>query len=241
MHERVLPDSGRGPDGAGNGLGPGGPGGADDASAASLARWVLQEFDDYYNESRGIPALAKRAFENRDAGESLALSRRRLSIYSESIHALGPRIAARHPNLAEFESHWRTVEDAYLPLIEGRYEADLAYAFINSVQRKIYQAEWRPVEYDFGDGERVRPRPGVRIYREFPGGAGLTPETAFEILAIPGFAHAYLDQTEDAYLVAEWVNRSLAGGGPRPIRTVQMIDAGFYRNRGAYLVGRIVP
>ncbi len=240
MHERVLPDAGHTPLVSDGELGVVRPGEPDDGSALLLARWVLREFDAYYNESRRIPDLAKRAFENRDPGQSLALSRRRLSIYSESIHALGPRIVARHPNLAAIESHWRRVEAAYLPLIEGRYEADLAYAFINSVQRKIYQGEWQPVEYAFGESDRVRPGPGVQIHRAFPGGGALAPETVIEILSIPDFARAYQDQVEDAYLVADRVNQSLGAAGPRAVQAVQMIDAGFFRNRGAYLVGRIV-
>ena len=222
--------------------GPSGCAEPDDAAAVALARWVLQEFDDYYNESRRIPDLAKRAFENRDPGESLSLSRRRLSIYSESIHALGPRIVARHPHLAAIESNWSPIEQAYLPLIAGRYEADLAYAFINSVQRKVYQGEWQPVEYGFGAGDRVRPEAGVRIYRELAVGGSLATETVEDVLAIPAFERAYQDAAEDAHLVAERVNESLRreDAAPRSIDCVQMIDAGFYRNRGAYLVGRMV-
>ena len=213
-----------------------------DETAVSLARWVLREFDDYYNESRGIPDRAKQAFESRDPGQSLMLSRRRLSIYSESVHSLAPRIVERYPHLAEIESNWRSIEDSYLPLIEGRYEADLAYAFINSVQRMIYQGEWQPVEYAFGEGDRLRPDSSVQIYREFPGGAALSPETMIEILSVPGFSNDYQDKSEDAYLAAERVNAWLGAidNGQRSIRAIQMIDAGFYRNRGAYLVGRII-
>ena len=52
----------------------------------------------------------------------------------------------------------------------------------------------------------------------------------------------YQDKGEDAYLVAERVNAWLGadGDGRRSIQAIQMIDAGFYRNRGAYLVGRII-
>ncbi len=218
------------------------PAAREDETAVSLARWVLREFDDYYNESRGIPERAKQAFEGRDPGESLMLSRRRLSIYSESVHSLAPRIVERYPHLAEIESNWRSIEDSYLPLIEGRYEADLAYAFINSVQRMIYQGEWQPVEYAFGEGDRLRPDSSVQIYREFPGGAALSPETMIEILSVPGFSNDYQDKSEDAYLAAERVNAWLGDidNGQRSIRAIQMIDAGFYRNRGAYLVGRII-
>ncbi len=242
MTEKDAFETARRREEAARGGAPAQPAVREDETAVSLARWVLREFDDYYNESRGIPDRAKQSFEGRDPGESLMLSRRRLSIYSESVHALAPRIAERYPHLAEIESNWRSIEDSYLPLIEGRYEADLAYAFINSVQRMIYQGEWQPVEYAFGEGDRLRPDSSVQIYREFPGGVALSPETAIEILSVPDFAKDYQDKSEDAYLAAERVNAWLGAtdNGQRSIRAIQMIDAGFYRNRGAYLIGRII-
>jgi isocitrate dehydrogenase kinase/phosphatase len=212
-----------------------------DEIAKPLAAWILRAFDAYYEESRGIPDRAKRAFESRDHTESLRLSRRRLSVYSESIHGLAPRIIGRHPHLAELNDCWRPIEEAYLPMIEGRYEADLAYAFLNSVQRMIHQGEWQPVEYAFGQGGHLRSDPDAGVYREVPGGPALSPQAAAEILSIPNFAADYRDKEDDAYLIAERVDDWLgAGGSRRSIRSIQMIDAGFYRNRGAYLVGRFV-
>jgi isocitrate dehydrogenase kinase/phosphatase len=214
----------------------------EDRRVALTARWILEEFDAYYVESRRIPVLAKEAFENRDPRQSLALSKRRLSIYSESIHALGPRLVREFPALAESEQLWREVETRYLPLIEGRYEGDLAFAYINSVRRGIYQDEWTPVEYAFGDNAAAASGPATKICRDFPGGARVSPKTVIEILKIPGFTVPYQDIDEDAFLIAERVNETLGLDDRRPdaIQAIQMIDAGFYRNRGVYIVGRIV-
>ena len=214
----------------------------EDRRVALTARWILEEFDAYYVESRRIPVLAKEAFENRDPRQSLALSKRRLSIYSGSIRTLGPRLVRAFPALAESEQLWRKVEARYLPLIEGRYEGDLAFAYINSVRRGIYQDEWKPVEYAFGNAAEAASGPATKIYRDFPGGARVSPKTVIEILKIPNFTEPYQDIDEDAFLIAERVNESLGLNGRRPdaIQAIQMIDAGFYRNRGAYIVGRIV-
>jgi isocitrate dehydrogenase kinase/phosphatase len=206
------------------------------------AHWILREFDRYYVESRCIPELAKEAFERRDPGHSLTLSKRRLSIYSESVHALGPRVAAAFPVLARSEPLWRKVEAAYLPRIAGRYEADLAFAYIHSVRRRIYHDEWKPVEYAFGAAAAPADDSPAKVFRSFPGGARVSPETVVEILGIPGFARPYRDIAEDAFLVAERVNETLGADGrdPGAIQAIEMIDAGFYRNRGVYIVGRIV-
>jgi len=68
------------------------------------------------------------------------------------------------------------------------------------------------------------------------------------ILEIPEFAQPFRDIEDDAFLIAERVNELLSLGGldgrsgagaPESLRGIEMIDAGFYRNRGAYLVGRM--
>ncbi len=220
---------------------------AGDARKLALtAGWILQEFDAYYIESRGIPELAQQAFEARDHSTSLTLSRRRLSIYSESIHSLGPRLLTSLPFLNESERLWRGIEQVYLPLISGRYEADLAFAYINSVRRVIQRDEWKPVAYAFGEDagsgrDAGTPEPAGPITRRFGGGARLEAETVRKILEIPGFTQPFRDIEDDAFLIAERVNESLSLGGqgaahaPRVLQEIEMIDAGFYRNRGAYL------
>ena len=216
--------------------------GTDDRKVELAADWILRDFDRYYVESRDIPALAKSSFERRDPGESIELSRRRLSIYSESIRALGQSIVEAFPVLAESERLWRSLEEAYLPLIEGRYEEELAFSFVHSVRRTIYQDGWKPVEYAFVESLGTTSAPSEEIYRSFPGGAALSPETCAQVLRIPEFKKPYRDLAEDAHLVAERVNEDLGldDRDPRAVETIQMIDAGFYRNRGAYIVGRIL-
>ena len=214
----------------------------DEEMIALAARCILQEFELYYVESRGIPARAQEAFEARDPGSSVALSHRRLSIFSESIRALAEQLQRVYPLLAHDEGLWQGIERQYLPLIQGRYEEDLAMAFLNAARRVIFRDEWQPVDYFFGRAARRASPVQVYIHRDFPGGPGLRSETVAEILEIPGFSRPFRDLEGDAARVAEQVNEALGfdGRDPEVIRVIQMIDAGFYRNRGAYLVGRIV-
>ena len=214
----------------------------DEEMISLAARCILQEFELYYVESRGIPARAKAAFERRDPAESLRLSRRRLSIYGEAVRDLAGQLERVFSQLASDEHLWQRVEREYLPLVRGRYEEDLAIAFVQSVRRTIFRDEWRPMDYSFGRAARRGATVHTYIHRDYPGGAGLTAATVERILDIPGFATPFRDRAGDAERVAERVNRALGfdGHDPEVVRVVQMIDAGFFRNRGAYLVGRIV-
>jgi isocitrate dehydrogenase kinase/phosphatase len=160
-------------------------------------------------------------------------------MYSESVRTLGPRLADVFPLLSGTGRLWDEVEERYLPMIRGRYEADLAFAFIHSVRRAIYHDEWKPVEYAFGDAPADQV--SADICRRFPGAARLSAATVREILDIPGYQRPWQDAAEDAHLIAERVNEDfgLDGGGAGAIEAIEMVDAGFYRNRGAYLVGRV--
>ena len=205
------------------------------------AAWILREFDRYYVESRHIPDLAKRAFEKQDHRTSLALSKRRLSIYSESITELGRELKEAYPQVSEDEHLWSEIETQYLSSIEGRYEADLAFAYFHSVRRKIYQGEWNPVEYTFSESIETTADFSAEAYRRFPIGDDVSPSAFIEILNVPNFETPYRDLADDARLISERVNQVLKSNGAEvaPIARIEVISAGFYRNRGAYLVGRI--
>ncbi len=216
---------------------------SEDEKVELTARWILEQFDAYYTESRNIPWLAKEAFERRDPPTSIWLSKRRLSMYSECINTMGPRLKAVYPRVAEDEALWERVQACYLPMIEGRYSSDLAFAFFRSVRRRVYQGEWKPVEYAFKDsGGEIDEFPD-EVVKRFPGGDEISPVEMAKLLELPRFeVVGYRNLEEDARLVAERINRALEeeGGLGLKFRAVEMVDAGFFRNRGCYLVGRIL-
>ncbi len=205
------------------------------------ARWLMQAFDAYYSESRQIPAAAKTAFEQREPRKSLALSKRRLSIYSESICALADRLAEVFPVVGDSATVWTGIDDAYLPLIEGRYEADLAFAFMHSVRRKVYQGEWKPVEYAFGDSLSSVDS-STEVFSTFSGGAPIGAETVLRIMDVPEFSIPFRDAGSDARAVAERLNADAAHARTQHggLEAIDVVRAGFFRNRGCYVVGRMV-
>ena len=209
----------------------------DEERIARSAAWVKEEFDAYYRDARAIPALAKAAFEERDYASSVALSHRRLEAYRLSIGDFGPRLRRAWPALAEDERPWGAIEARYLPLIEASYEADLALAYLHSVRRQVYQGEWRPIDYAFRKRSAEAAFQVDRIYVEFPLESRSWSESVSRILELPGFRTPWHDRDDDAARVARRLARDTEGmASPRRI---EMIEAGFFRNRGAYLVGRV--
>ena len=215
--------------------------GNDEQKTADTADWILQQFDAYYTEYRGISFLAEEAFEARAFKTSIRLSKRRLSIYSEIVHELGPLLNTHYPQLAQQEPLWEPIEARYLSCIEGRYEADLAYAFMHSVRRMVYIGEWKPVAYSFGRSHALRDKRQFSVYWIFPVRDTVTPEITIAILDIPDFSSPFRCLKQDAHMLAERINHEFLDSDLAriDIQRIEMIAAGFYRNRGAYLVGRI--
>ena len=211
-----------------------------DERADLAAHWILSEFDAYYVESRSIPNLAKSAFERRDPATSLDLSLRRLSVYSTSAHTLARRLRESLPPATEDETFWERIEARYLTLIEGRYESDLAFAYIHSARRMMYAGMWNPVEYTFLHHREPATERSAAVRIDFP----ITPDRDLatlvdRILDVPRFERPWRDRAGDVRLIAERLQSIFGGDERRPVE-IQMTDAGFFRNRGAYIVGRIV-
>ena len=205
------------------------------------ARWILHEFDKYYSEFLSIPALAKLAFEQRNPGLSVSISKKRLSMYSESMRNLGVQLKRAIPFRAEDEELWDKLESKYWELIQHRYEADLALAYIHSVRRSILRGEWKPVAYSFGRLIETNHFESDKIIKTFSVGARLTEDNVESMLSVPGFNTAFRDIEQDAKLSAGRINQVLDStcGNNSAISNVEIFNAGFFRNRGAYLVGKI--
>ncbi len=215
--------------------------GAADSELARIqltAEWILKVFDDFYAEFLRLTWAAKATFESRDHPTAIANARRRLGLYNATVYPLAEELQAAFPQLKEHEPLWREVEATYRSAVEGRYEADLALAYLHSTQRRVHHGEWKPVEYGFRGSHRVVP-PANAISEYFACSWPIEPLIIQRVLQVAELANPFSDPARDAELIARRLNDVLAsrGGG---LRAIEMLRAGFFRNRGAYLVGRLI-
>ncbi len=206
-----------------------------------IADLVLEEFRDFYREFKEIPELSKQAFENRDHARSLRLSSRRLQLYSISIHEFSNYVRSEFPELTADVTYWDEVERRYLHLVEGEYAADLSVAYLHSIRRKIYHGEWRVDDYaSYRSKYETDEVMADQLVRHEIGDL-LTAEHVKKMLQIVDFRVPFENIERDAKRIVKRANRNLGlesrlSGGPM---TIEMFLAGFFRNRGAYLVGRV--
>ncbi len=211
--------------------------------AERIARAILTLFDNYYIRSRKIPFAYKRLFETRQWPDTFKLSLERLSIYSRYLNALLELLNETWPaDIPDQQGFWVEVEAAFLDFIHRRYEADLAFAFLRSTRRLLRHGEWAPVAYFAGrDADGPDYEIGHDVTRTFPVSGKVSAGAMKHVLRVPGFEAPFRDIQGDAQLLAERINAELERLGAvvdNPC-ALQVINAGFYRNRGCYVAGRI--
>jgi isocitrate dehydrogenase kinase/phosphatase len=216
--------------------------GAADSERARIqltAGWILRVFDDCYAEFLRLTWAAKATFESRDHPTAIANARRRLGLYNATVYPLADELRRAFPELKERESRWREIELVYRATVDGRYEADLALAYLHSTQRRVHHGEWKPVEYGLRGSHRVVPKADA-VSEYFPCSWPVDPLIMQRVLQVAELAIPFCDLGRDAALIARRVNDVLADRAGAGLRAIQMLRAGFFRNRGAYLVGRLV-
>ncbi len=198
------------------------------------ARMILTAFDQFYANSRAVPSRAKAAFEARDVATSVALSQRRLAYYTESIGELAGLLRQALPGLRNDPRLWSQIAETYMSLVAGRYEDDLATAFLHSTRRVMFADEWTPVAYSFGRAAHGA-GPVRDILVNYRRARGRLAEVIVAILKAARFAAPFRDLAGEAAQAALRIEEGIA----HQIERIEMVDGIFLRNRGAYLVGRM--
>jgi len=213
--------------------------GSERARIQLTAAWILGVFDDFYAEFMRLTWTAKAAFESRDHPTAVANARRRLGLYNATVYPLADDLQSVFPQLKAHEPLWRQVEAVYRAMVDGRYEADLALAYLHSAQRRVHHGEWKPVEYGLRGSHRVVP-PANAVSEYFPCSWPVAPLVIQRALQVAGLAIGFCDAARDSEHIARRVNDVLAERAGAGLRGIEMLRAGFFRNRGAYLLGRLV-
>lgn len=200
---------------------------------------IRDGFAVYHTHFKKIAQRAKVRFETQDWHGGQQDSIERLDLYKNVIdmtvgiiHAiLGPETRNR--------SVWTAMKPCYSQLIAERNDIELAETFFNSVTRRIFTTVGVDPHIEFvASGPRPGPRNGGPPYCVFQ--HANAHELTQAILAHYPFQCGYHNRGEDIRLVAEAIERHIATEFPtQRILAVEMLKSVFYRNKGAYLVGRI--
>ncbi len=206
----------------------------------ATAELILTVFDDFYRLLCEYPYRAKCAFELMDPHASIRISKERLGLYSRYISDHGPRMAAAFPALAGNATIWHAVDRLFVAMIVDRYEADTAFSFAHSLRRNICHEIWRPVAYSFPPPSKLRAFSMASVHRRIPV-SGVGTELVATFLRVPGFSVPFRDLYGDAQRIVDRLELLLHREPDEPLPVaLDVIEAGFYRDRRAFVVGRWV-
>ena len=211
--------------------------------ALDIARAILDGFDAHYRAFREISAGARERFERAEWAAGRQASRSRIDLYDRQVQEAVARVCERFPVAHTDERVWPQVKQAYIGLLYDHKRPECAETFFNSVacrvlDRSYYRNDyifWRPaVATEFIDGER----PTYRCW--YPDSHHLRG-TMREILASFGLQLPFENLTRDLGCVLRALRAHFGELQERsPNFQVQILSSLFYRNKGAYVVGRII-
>jgi isocitrate dehydrogenase kinase/phosphatase len=212
-----------------------------DSRIRTTAALILAIYDDFYRQLCEYPHRAQRAFETMDPHASIRISRERLGLYSRYIAEHGPRILASFPGLAADPAVWDALDRLFMAMIVDRYDADIAFSFAHSIRRNIGRGLWRPVAYSFPPPSKLRADSMASVHRRLRVQGRIDAELIGTALAVPNFSVPFRDLQGDAEKIRARVEQLLreASNGS-PVLALDVVEAGFFRDRSAFIVGRWV-
>jgi isocitrate dehydrogenase kinase/phosphatase len=217
-----------------------------DRRAFHLAQAMLEGFDRHYRLFREASAAAKQRFERADWAGQQRAQRERIEYYDTRVAEAAERLQREFIASALSMEVWQQVKLHYIGLLTNHHQPELAETFFNSVTTKILHRSYfnnefifvRPaVSTEYIENEEPAATPTYRAY--YPTPATLR-ETWMRIVDNFQLDVPFEDLARDARCVADAVTIELGDFRMRANFQVQVLSSLFFRNKGAYVVGKII-
>ena len=217
-----------------------------DLRAFDIANAMLDGFDRHYTLFREASAQAKKRFEAADWHGQQRAQRERIEFYDKRVDEAAERLQTEFKASSLSMNVWQQVKLHYIGLLTNHHQPELAETFFNSVTTKILHRSYfhndfiflRPaVSTEYIENEEPASQPTYRAY--YP-----TKETLRDswLRLVNNFQlkRDFEDLGRDVDHVLNAVARELGDFRPRANFQIQVLSSLFFRNKGAYIVGKII-
>ena len=217
-----------------------------DARAFAIARAMLDGFDRHYRLFRQASAEAKARFERSDWHGQQRAQALRIEYYDTRVAEATERLQNEFQAASLAKEVWQQVKLHYIGLLINHYQPELAETFFNSVTTKILHRSYfhndfifvRPaVSTEYIENDEPASLPTYRAY--YPTKQTMR-ETWLGIVDNFQLQCPFEDMGRDIDSVLAAVAVQLGDFRMRANFQVQVLSSLFYRNKGAYLVGKII-
>lgn len=213
----------------------------DDLSVQRAAEAIRQAFDRYHTTFKEMTRRSQMRFEQCDWLGAQRDAKERLDLYKQVVNGIVAEVQTILPDRTQDEEIWKQMKRCYSEIIAGRDDLELAETFFNSVTRRIFTTVGVNPDLEYVDSDFEVPLPGADspIYRTYlPHGA--TSQTIEQLLRDFQFQVGYENLAGDAAAVAARLEAQLERvWGAAAWDRLEILKSLFYRNKGAYIVGRI--
>jgi isocitrate dehydrogenase kinase/phosphatase len=210
---------------------------------SGVAQAILDGFNRHYKLFRQYSREGKECFEHADWQRASQVSRERIQGYERRVQETVEKIHTTYPEAAKHSEIWPRIKIVFIGKLMNHLQAECAETFYNSVACRVLHRDYYKSEYIFW-------RPAIStqylegstpIYRSYyPSSDGLRRSLA-NILTGFNLANRYENLRRDLRcLEKELLNNRSGKWKAQPNFQIQVLDSLFFRNKGAYIVGRVI-
>ncbi len=228
----------------------------------AIAQVMIEGFDKHYRLFRETSAAAKGRFERADWHGQQDAQAERIAFYDQRVNEAIQRLRTAFDIQQISTDTWQQAKLQYIGLLTRHPQPELAETFFNSVFVKLLHRSYFNNDFIFVrpviSTEYIEPdEPGtVPTYRAYypvqsvlqtaagdgrkDATAGALRETWMRIVDNFQLTVPFEDLARDVERVLQAMTSELGGFRPRANFQLQVLSSLFYRNKGAYLVGKII-
>ncbi len=218
----------------------------DSPIAVDIATALMDGFNRHYSLFRQESATAKQRFENADWHGQQRAQRERIEFYDLRVIECTQRLAKEFKAGEQPMEIWQQVKLLYIGLLVDHHQPELAETFFNSVTTKILHRSYfqndfifvRPaVSTEYIENDDTEKEPTYRSY--YPNFENFVNN--LEQLIIDFDLHrSFEDLKRDIAYVHKATIEQISDNKLRANFQIQVLSSLFYRNKGAYAVGKII-
>ena len=217
-----------------------------DPRAVDIAQAMLDGFNRHYRLFRETTREAQARFERADWHGQQRAQRERIEFYDLRVNEASDRLTREFAAPTLPADVWQQVKLHYIGLLTNHHQPELAETFFNSVTTRLLHRSYfrneflfvRPaVSTEYIENDEPAAAPTYRAY--YPTRETLR-ETLLRIVDHFQLQRAFEDRDRDLDAVLGAVLKQLGDWRLRINFQIQVLSSLFYRNKGAYLVGKII-
>ncbi|MCC7634275.1 bifunctional isocitrate dehydrogenase kinase/phosphatase [Stenotrophomonas rhizophila] len=211
------------------------------ALAARLAMLIRDGFEAYHARFAAVTRRARERFQARDWAGARQDAVERIGLYDRCIAETVDALRRAAGDAVGTRALWRQVHPAYALLLDGLIDAELYKTFYNTLARRLFATQGVDAAIEFMAID-VEPSDAIThpvARRSYTLSPTRPADALMRVLGDYRFDVPYAHQLRCAAAIAVRLQDDLAHWGDYPARSIELLDTVFYRERRAYLVGRV--